>query len=100
MWLVLLIVISSILIILTLDKLDKLRDIVDVFFVSRLLEIVFGLPKIDLQWFSVETKAVTLVKHLDTLLSLLYLLVQHVSNLIVDEGFSVVTLLLEIFQFN
>lgn len=100
MWLVLLIVISSILIILTLDKLDKLRDIVDVFFVSRLLEIVFGLPKIDLQRFSVETKAVTLVKHLDTLLSLLYLLVQHVSNLIVDEGFSVVTLLLEIFQFN
>jgi hypothetical protein len=71
-----------------------------VFFVSRLLKIVFGLPKIDLQWFSVVTKAVTLVKHLDTLLSLLYLLVQHVSNLIVDEGFSIVALLLEIFQFN
>lgn len=100
MWLVLLIVISSILIILTLDKLDKLCDIVDVFFVSRILKIFFGLPKIDLQWFSVVTKAVTLVKHLDTLLSLLYLLVQHVSNLIVDEGFSIVALLLEIFQFN
>lgn len=68
-----------------LAKVQDLSDIVLALFVAFVLEVLLGLPEVDLERLVVETEGSGRIEHSDALLGVLDILVEHVSNLVARE---------------
>jgi len=73
-----------------LDKVDELGNIVSLFLISCLFQIILGLPEIDLKRLLVVAEASWLIEELDAFLCTFDILVKNVSDLIACEFLTVV----------